>query len=311
MARPLPPLDLLIGFEAAARQLSFSKAGEEIFLTQSAISRQIRKLEEHLGLELFERGHRSLALTEQGRVLFEVVSDSLAQLSDTVESLRKKPLSQGITISTTTAFAALWLVPRLARLRALCPEVALHIEADNRLVDLKQPGIDLAIRYCTRDQAPPDDSVLLSGEEVFPVCSPALLRRNGRKLACVDDLRHHTLLHLADPLNAWPWLQWSTWFKDIGANLPVGDIGFRFSQLDQMIQAATRGHGVALGSSPLVDHLLEEGVLVAPLGERLVSPRSFFLCHGLRRDAQVASFVQWLHAAMARPPWPPEGDDGD
>ncbi|BCL74709.1 LysR family transcriptional regulator [Jeongeupia sp. HS-3] len=301
MPRPLPPLDLLIGFEAAARQLSFSKAGEEICVTQSAVSRQIRKLEEHIGLALFERRHQSLALTEQGRVLFDVVSASLAQLSDTVESLQKKPVKHGITISTTTAFAALWLVPRLARFRARCPDAALHIEAENRVIELKNADVDLVIRYCTPDQAPPGSSILLAGEEVFPVCSPALLRRNGRKLGCVEDLKHHTLLHLADPQNSWPWLQWSSWFKGVGTDLPVGDVGFRFSQLDQMIQAVARGHGVALGSSPLVDNLLAEGVLVAPLTERLVSPRSFFLCLGPRRDASVISFVAWLQATMSSP----------
>ncbi|WP_432721431.1 LysR substrate-binding domain-containing protein [Jeongeupia wiesaeckerbachi] len=302
MARPLPPLDLLIGFEAAARRLSFSKAGEEIFLTQSAVSRQIRKLEEHLGLPLFERQHRALVLTEHGHVLFEVVSNALSQLSETVEGLKQKPRHQQITISTTTAFSALWLVPRLTRFSAQYPDVALHIEADNRMINLQQTEIDLAIRYCSAAQTPPDSSIFLSGEEIFPVCSPALLQRNGRKLNCVDDLRHHTLLHLADPQHAWPWLQWSSWFRDAGSDLQVGDIGFRFSQLDQTIQAAVRGHGVALGSSPLVDHLLEEGVLVAPLAERVVSPRSFYLCQGTRRDRMTADFVSWLQTTISRPP---------
>ena len=302
MARPLPPLDLLIGFEAAARQLSFSRAGEEVFVTQSAISRQVKKLEEYLGLVLFERRHRALELTEQGRVLYEVVSESLARLSDTVEGLRKETAHPRLRVSTTTWFAALWLVPRLARFRAQCPEVALHIDADNRLVDLKQGAVDLAIRYCVPDAVSSDSDLCLSGEEVFPVCSPALLRRSGRQLTCVDDLHHHTLLHLGDPQNAWPWLQWSQWFEGVGSAMPQNgdDIGFRFSHLDQMIQAATMGHGVALGSSPLVDSFLEEGVLVAPLKERVISPRSFFACHGPRRDAAVQAFVSWLQASMGR-----------
>jgi LysR family transcriptional regulator, glycine cleavage system transcriptional activator len=300
MARPLPPLDLLIGFEAAARQLSFSKAGEEVFVTQSAISRQVKKLEEYLGLVLFERRHRALELTEQGRVLFEVVTESLARLSDTVESLRKEPTLRGVKVSTTTSFASLWLVPHLARFRALHPDIALHIEADNRVVDLKQGIVDLTIRYCTPDQVAQDDTICLSGEEIFPVCSPALLRRGGRTLSQVDDLRHHTLLHLNDPQNAWPWLQWSHWLEGVGAEMPVGDVGIRFSHLDQIIQAATMGHGVALGSSPLVDHLLEEGSLVAPLAQKLRSPRSFFLCQGARHDAPVKAFTQWLQTAIAR-----------
>lgn len=298
MARPLPPLDLLIGFEAAARQLSFSRAGEEVFVTQSAISRQVKKLEEYLGLVLFERRHRALELTESGRVLYEVVSQALARLSDTVEGLRKDTSQPKLRVSTTTWFASLWLVPRLAQFRAQCPEVALHIDADNRVVDLKQGAVDLAIRYCTPEAVSAETDLCLSGEEIFPVCSPALLRRGGRQLTRVDDLQHHTLLHLGDAQNAWPWLQWSNWFEGVGAVAPQDSVGFRFSHLDQMIQAATMGHGVALGSSPLVDSFLEQGMLVAPLKERLLSPRSFFVCHGPRRDAAVHAFVSWLQVAM-------------
>lgn len=301
MTRRLPPLDLLVGFEAAARSLSFSKAGDEIFLTQSAISRQVKKLEESLGLVLFERRHRALELTEQGRVLFEAVNESLNQLSDTVASLRKDFTQRGVKVSTTTSFAALWLVPKLARFRAQCPEISLHIDADNRLVDLKQGVVDIAIRYCSPDMISAEDTICLSKESVFPVCSPALLQRGGRKLTCIEDLQHHTLLHLGDPQNAWPWLQWPYWFEQMGANLELNDIGFRFSHLDQLVQAATMGHGIALGNSPLVDSLLAEGLLVAPLSEKLVSPRSFYLCHGPRRDPAVQAFVDWLQLAMARP----------
>ncbi|MEO6918181.1 MAG: LysR substrate-binding domain-containing protein [Collimonas sp.] len=300
MARPLPPLDLLVGFESAARQCSFSKAGEEIFVTQSAVSRQVKKLEEFLGLALFERRHRSLELTEQGRVLYEVVGDSLARLSDIVEILRKETTYRRLKVSTTTSFASLWLVPRLAQFQAHCPEVSLHIEADNRVVDLKQGVVDMSIRYCMPDAVSAESSVFLSGEEIFPVCSPALLRRGGRKLTCVDDLRHHTLLHLNDPQNSWPWLQWQHWLENVEAGVPMGDLGFRFSHFDQIIQAAVMGHGVALGSSPLVNFFLEEGTLVAPLKERLVSPRSFFACHGAKRDASVQVFVDWLRTSLER-----------
>lgn len=300
MARRLPSLDLLIGFEAAARQLSFSKAGEEVFVTQSAISRQVKKLEDYLGQVLFERRHRGLELTEQGRVLFEVVSESLTRLSDTVESLRKAQVTRGVKVSTTTSFASLWLVPRLARLRAHCPDLDLHIEADNRLVDPKLGAVDLIIRYCSRDQGAQGDMTLLCEEEIFPVCSPALLRRGGRTLNQVSDLRHHTLLHLGDPNNAWPWLQWSQWVEANGASMPTGDIGIRLSHFDQLIQAAAMGHGVALGTSPLVDHLLEEGMLVAPLGLKVRSPRAFYLGLGVRRDDPVLAFTQWLQSTIAK-----------
>lgn len=298
MARSLPPLDLLIGFEAAARQLSFSKAADEVFVTQSAISRQVKKLEEFVGVALFERRHRSLELTEEGRMLFQVASETLARLSQAVESLRDEPSNRSIKISTTTSFASLWLVPRLARFREQHPDIAIYIEADNRIVDLKQGVVDLAIRYCAADQINPDIDICLSTEEVFPVCSPSLLRRSGRTINRIEDLRHHTLLHLSDTQNAWPWLQWPQWLAGAGAPGPVPDIGLRFSHLDQMIHAATMGHGIALGTSPLVNYLLEEGALVEPLSPRLVSPRSFYICQGPRSDRAVSSLVDWLMTAV-------------
>lgn len=294
MSRPLPPLDLLIGFEAAARQLSFSKAGDEVFVTQSAISRQVKKLEEFVGSALFERRHRSLELTDTGRELFEVVSETLARLARTVDNLRKEPAHLSIKISTTTSFASLWLVPRLARFRDLHPEIAIYLESDNRLVDLKQGLVDLAIRYCTPDQINLQTDLCLSTEEVFPVCSPLLLRRSGRVINRLEDLQHHTLLHLSDAQNAWPWLQWANWLAASNPAVPVGDVGLRFSHYDQMIHAASMGHGVALGTSPLVNHLLDEGLLVAPLATRLKSPRSFYICQGPRRNEAADQLIQWM-----------------
>ncbi|WP_078739340.1 LysR substrate-binding domain-containing protein [Pseudomonas fluorescens] len=304
MSRPLPPLDLLIGFEAAARQLSFSKAGNEVFVTQSAISRQVKKLEEFVGSALFERRHRSLELTETGRELFEVVSETLARLSQTVYNLRKEPSHQSIKISTTTSFASLWLVPRLARFRELHPEIAIHLEADNRVVDLKQGSVDLAIRYCSSDQINPQTDVCLSTEEVFAVCSPLLLRRSGRTINCIEDLQHHTLLHLSDSQNAWPWLQWANWLNASRPSVPVADVGLRFSHFDQMIHAASMGHGVALGTSPLVNHLLDEGLLVAPLATRVKSPRSFYICQGARPNEATNLLVQWMMNAFNSPDEP-------
>ncbi|QDQ29293.1 LysR family transcriptional regulator [Chitinimonas arctica] len=291
-------MDLLIGFEAAARQLSFSKAGEEVFLTQSAVSRQVKKLEEHLNIVLFERRHRALELTDQGRVLYEAVCETLDRLSTTVDALRRDESRRGLKVSSTTSFASLWLVPRLERFRARYPEINLHIEADNRLVDLSQGVIDLAIRYTSKELAPTESTIHLCDERLFPVCSPALLRRNGREMNSVADLANHTLLHLSDPQNLWPWLQWSTWLEGAGAAHVAGQVDLRFSHYDQMIQGAIFGHGVALGSSPLVDPLLEEGVLVAPLREQLSSPRAFFLCLGNRRDPAVDAFVSWISDAI-------------
>jgi LysR family glycine cleavage system transcriptional activator len=294
LAKPLPPLDLLIGFEAAARQLSFSKAADEVCVTQSAISRQVKKLEAFIGEPLFERHHRALQLTEKGRILYDVASQTLVTLARAVEDLRVDKYRRSVKISTTTSFASLWLVPRLANFRDAHPDIAVYLEADNRVVDLKQGSVDLAIRYCTPDQVKFMDATCLSTETIFPVCSPELLRRSGRCINRVEDLQHHALLHLSDAQQAWPWLQWSHWLSQIGSTAPVADIGLRFSHYDQLVHAATMGHGIALGSSPLVDHLLAEGMLVAPLAQRAQSPRAFFICQGTRPNSAVSALVTWL-----------------
>jgi LysR family glycine cleavage system transcriptional activator len=299
MARPLPPLDLLVSFEASARLLSFSKAGAEIFVTQSAVSRQVKKLEQSLDIVLFERLPHSLKLTEQGRIFYDTVRDCIDFLSKTINDLKKQKSGGRLKVSTSNSFASLWLVPRLSSFREEHPEIELHINADNRVIDLKQETVDLAIRYTTSSRIANEDHLQLSGEEIFPVCSPDLLSRSKNPLTCVADLRHYKLLHLEDPQQSWPWLQWKDWFEHVGSEVSVDNIGFRFSHVDQMIQAATMGQGVALGSSPLVDFLLAKGLLVAPLKERRVSPRAFFACFSPRCDASAQVFVSWVQERMA------------
>ncbi|QJQ01141.1 LysR substrate-binding domain-containing protein [Herbaspirillum rubrisubalbicans] len=299
MARPLPPLDLLVSFEAAARLLSFSKAGAEIFVTQSAISRQVKKLEQSLDMVLFERLPHSLMLTEQGRIFYDTVRDCIDSLTETISDLKQQKSGGRLKVSTNNPFASLWLVPRLASFREEHPEIELHISADNRVIDLKQETVDLAIRYTSPNRVANEDHLRLSGEEIFPVCSPELLSGNKHPLNAVEDLRHYKLLHLEDPQHAWPWLQWSDWFEHVNRNVLADNVGFRFSHIDQMIQAASMGQGVALGSSPLVDFLLAKGALVAPLKERRVSPRAFFACYSPRCDESAKVFVRWIQEKMA------------
>jgi len=307
MARPLPPLDLLVSFEASARLLSFSKAGAEIFVTQSAISRQVKKLEQSLDLVLFERLPHSLKLTEQGRIFYDTVRECIDSLSKTINDLKKQKSGGRLKVSTNNSFASLWLVPRLSSFREEHPEIELHINADNRLIDLKQETVDLVIRYTTSSRIANEDHIRLSEEEIFPVCSPGLLARSKHPLNSVEDLRHYKLLHLEDPQQSWPWLQWTDWLEHVGSTVPVNNVGFRFSHVDQMIQAATLEQGIALGSSPLVDFLLMKGLLVAPLKERRVSPRSFFACYGPRCDDSAKIFVNWVREKMASSPLLLEG----
>src|SRR5919204_3724360 len=186
----LPSLDLLAGFEAAARHLSFTKAGAELFLTQSAVSRQIKELEDQLGVPLFHRRHRALVLTEAGQQLYAAAAQVITTMRAATERLRsqsgrKRPLS----LTTTHSFAALWLIPRLAGFTRTHPGVDVRITAETRVQDLDRDGLDIALRHGPASLAGPD-AVRLFGERVFPVCSPKLLRDKKRPLEKPADLKH-------------------------------------------------------------------------------------------------------------------------
>ena len=177
----LPPLDLIQGFEAAARNLSFTKAAEELFITQSAVSRQIRALEEHLSVPLFERRHRALVLTEQGRTLQRAAGELLERLQEVTDRLRTAGATRQLTVTTTSGFASLWLIPRLRTFTARHPSVDVRISATYEMLNLERSLVDVAVRYCRDDKAPPG-AVRLFGEDLLPVCSPSLLEISGRPL---------------------------------------------------------------------------------------------------------------------------------
>jgi LysR family glycine cleavage system transcriptional activator len=315
--RDLPPLDLLRGFEAAARHLSFTKAAAELFLTQSAISRQVQGLEEALGVPLFQRRHRALLLTDAGQVLQQTVARHLKELRDTVARISEEPVRM-LTVTTLVTFASLWLIPRLAHFRRLYPGIDVRIAANNDILDLERDRIDVAIRYVAPERAPPG-GIKLFGEEVVPMCAPALLKDKARPLREPADLVHHVLLH-DDPENARfaaQYLQWDIWLQAMGLPdlAPAGSV--RFSHYDQMIQAALDGEGVALGRLPLMSKQIKEGRLVAPFekargrGRGTVSTRAYFLVAppGAAARPEVKAFLDWLleearQDASARAPAP-------
>lgn len=295
MPRELPSLALLPGFEAAARHLSFTRAAAELFLTQSAISRQIKTLEEELGVTLFVRRNRALALTPEGEALLRATHDVLARLRETTSVLRARHDTRALTVSTTVSFASLWLVPRLQRWRALHPDIDVHIAANDRYVDLARDRIDLAVRFCEPRMAP-EGAIRLDEEMVFPVCSPKLLRDRRRPLKRPDDLARHVLLHYEDAGRRWPWLDWGQWLA--AAKLPQLKAagGLHFSHYDQLIRAALAGDGVALGRTPHLTASLKSGELVAPFARRTASGRQYFLIVAEHASArpEIQALVQWM-----------------
>jgi DNA-binding transcriptional LysR family regulator len=291
----LPALDLLVGFEAAARHLSFTKAGEELFLTQSAVSRQIKELEEQLGVGLFQRRHRSLALTGAGKSFYASAAQVLTTMRAATDQLRAQAGKKGLSVTTTNSFAALWLIPRLAGFTRTHPGIDVRIMADTRVQDLDRDGLDLAIRHGPASLAG-SNAVRLMGERVFPVCSPRLLKDKSRPLREPQDLRHHCLLQYDDPEGRHPWLHWKTWLEveRIADLRPAGTLSF--SGYEQIIPAAIAGHGVALGRSPLVKNLLASGELVAPFKSSADPARAYFavVSKSAGGRPEVSEFVDWL-----------------
>ncbi len=290
----LPPLDLLEAFEAAARHLSFTRAADELSLTQSAISRQIAALEDRLGVPLFQRLHRSLRLTEAGQQLHATAGAVLQQLHSVTEQLRQAQRQKTVVVTTTPGFAGLWLIPRLSGFTATHGDVDVRISAGLNLVNLERDGVDLAIRYSPMATAGPQ-AVKLFGEVMTPVCSPALRKLPPHPLKRPEDLLHHTLLHGDTHGN--PQLpDWSLWFRAMQIEHLKPKGGLHFSDYDQMIQAAVRGQGVALGRIPLITRLIKERKLVAPFSQSLASPQGYHLLRSAAsaRKPEVNEFVDWL-----------------
>jgi LysR family glycine cleavage system transcriptional activator len=296
----LPSLDLLKGFEAAARLLSFTRAGEELHLTQSAVSRQIQELEDQLGVPLFHRRHRSLALTDAGQQLYPAAAQVLATMRAATDRLRAASAQKVLSVTTTPGFASLWLIPRIAGFTREHAGVEVRITAEVRIQELERDGADVAIRFCPQAMAGPGAERLF-GEQVFPVCSAALAGDPKRPLRVPADLRHHVLLHLDDPDGRYPWQAWRVWLEAAGVPdlRPVGNL--RFSGYDQIIPAAIAGHGVALGRTPLVDTAVTAGQLVAPFRQITPSDRAYWIVVSRRAvdRAEVADFAAWLKRAAA------------
>ena len=290
----LPPLDQLEAFEASARHLSFTKAADELALTQSAVSRQIAALEDHYGLELFRRLHRALRLTDDGQTLYLAVSAVLSQLHNVGGELKRDRRAKTVVVTTTPGFAGLWLIPRLAGFTAARPDVDVRISAGYKLENLPRDGFDLAIRYQSED-AIEEGAELLFGDVVLPVCSPKLLRDPARPLKTPEDLRHHVLMYLDSGPGA-DMQDWPIWLRAMKLEGLKPASVLHFSQFDQLINAAIAGQGVALGRSPLLKQMLRDRRLVAPFKKTVASPRSYYLVRSAAsaRKPEVQEFAAWV-----------------
>ena len=288
----MPSLELLKVFEACARCRGFTAAATELGMTQPAVSQQMQRLERELGNRLFERVHRGIALTTAGQALLAPVQQALDLVRDAVAIASAQPSRQLLSIATDFAFAAYWLMPRLARFYALHPNIDVSLVTSNRALVALAPDMDMAIVFGD-GHLPRTRSRLLFREEVFPVCSPRLLQVDGADSASL--LRSEPLLHLK-PAVGQPWFDWPALARCSDWPLASTDAGPAFDNYTMVLAAAVAGQGIAIGWRHLVDDLLQQSVLCRLRDDALLSPYGYHLMSAQQKtlSRSARSFVDWL-----------------
>ncbi len=288
----LPPLSCLLPFEAAARLGSFTRAADELHLTQSAVSRQIRVLERSLGQRLFERRNRAVFLTEAGEVFAESVTRGLKGIADSAAALQAQAGGDEVVLSVELYLAVYWLMPRLADFHRRFPAIQLRIAAGSLpLADRSEP-FDLALQCAGR--ASGDHRAIHSAPEtIYPVCAPSYLEGRGR--LTLQDLGHLDLLHYED--RPGEWMDWASWFRHQGVEPPANHAkGALYDSYPVMIQAAVAGHGVALGWGRGLNALLEAGQLVPVVPQRAYLERGIVVYRSrqARETGNSERLLVWL-----------------
>jgi len=299
MTRRLPSLNALRAFEAAARQLSFTKAAAELHVTQAAISHQVKALEADLGQPLFRRYNRRLMLTEAGQSYLPELSDAFDTLERATQRLQRHRDSGQVRITVIPSFAAKWLMPRLPRFRAQHPDIDVLLSASDVLVDLAREDFHMGLRF-GGGSYPGLKATRLMGDKIFPVCSPRLLA-GPKPLRRIADLAQHTLLHddmarIDSSAN-----DWASWLRFAGATDIDTGRGPAFSHSSLALAAAIDGQGVALGRISLVEDDFAAGLLVCPFGPVMTSPIAYFavLAPFAEDRPRVRLFHDWLVAEAA------------
>lgn len=296
--RRLPPLNAVHTFEAAARHLSFHRAAEELHVTPSAVSHQVRALEEFLGVRLFNRLARQVVLTTEGQIYLPPVRAALDQIHSATERVAAAKDHGPLTMSVSPTFATGWLVPRLSRFQVAHPSIEVRlnlVRSATEPADFSRSDVDLVIRYGNQDN-PGLRSIRLIVEELLPVCSPALLD-GPTPLRRPQDLRHVTLLHALPRVD-----QWRQWLTAAGVGGVNAERGPKFHNTPLTLEGAIAGMGVALADRRLVARELKSGRLVAPFDITLPSESAYYLIYPKEREdnPNIAAFRDWLLGEVAR-----------
>ena len=293
--RLLPSLNALRTFEAVARHASFTRAAEELNVTQSAASRLVRSLEDYLQVPLFVRRSRRIELNDEGRFYFGLVREALDQIeAGTVELVSSRAGRGTLTIGMLPTFGTAWLLPRLPRFQEAHPEIALNIVSSDGALDFVKERIDVAVRF-GHGQWPDAICDALMGEEIQVVCSPKVMA-SAHPLTTYQSLREHRLIrHSTRPHG------WEHWFRSVGTQIEDLNWGPSLEHFFMVIEAAMAGLGVALVPRFLVDEHLRNGTLVAPFPDRVAGPGAYYLVTPASKAdlPRVKLFRRWILNELA------------
>lgn len=301
-AKPLPPLDYLLAFEAAAEQMGFAGASKVLNLSETAISRKVRLLELHFGLNFFERGHRSITLTQHGREFLARIRPALDTLRAVADDTLKTGQNRPVVLAATNSVAALWLTPRLRKFREANKHLNIMLVASDDDEECLADTVDLTILRGDGNW-PGYEAQLVFGETIFPVCSPEFLAANP-EISDAASLPDAQLIEVSSSHTEW--MNWRTWLTQIGVSFRRLERTMLFNTYPLSIHAAVDGVGVALGWGHLVDQLLESGKLVRPLENRhvrtdhgyyLLTPRNRAVFPGRQ---EVAEWLMSISAERRR-----------
>ena len=291
--RRLPPLNALRSFESAARLGSFNRAAEELFVTPSAISHQIKSLEEFLGLKLFHREKRQVQITAAGEKYLVAVAHALDELDGATRRLMSAPNTSAVTFEAPPAFLNRWLMPRIKDFQALHPDVELRLSAGGvNYIDFDHSDLDMAVFF--GDQPLENvESHLVHRSVVVPVCNPRLMEEHA--LASLEDLKGETLIHVTSRRNEWQRL-----LRQSGVTLSGQEKGLSFSSTQLALGAALEGLGIALSDKALISRELQYGQLVMPVEAELLTGKAFYLIYpkGRQLTYGMRVFRDWLLQVM-------------
>ena len=292
--RPVPPLDGLRAFEVASRRLSFTEAAEELLVTQGAVSQRIKALERELGVPLFDRLARGIALTEEGARLALSIRPGLEQIDRAVAQAVRAKGDGPLILSVLPSFATRWLVPRLHRFTRRWPDIHVQVLPEQALADLRSSRVHAAVRFGGGNY-PGLSTIAIMGDAVVPVCSPALLGA-GSPVRVVDDLMHLPILRDSSTEGDGSGTDWASWLASVGASdlrLPEGQ---RFDQADLLIEAAASGLGVALARISLIGADLAANRLVRLPFPAVPAPYSYYLvsAHEMKCNPKLVALRDWL-----------------